>query len=365
MESNISPNEESRPVRKLSALLSSLRQKIEDLFEENYEEEEDVNNAGQYIKKLPAAPVKDQPTKKVNTHLNLISFLNICLGALLSIPVLAWVGRHWIIPHFFLGRELWPVLVCSGAVIFTAIFIVLECFWKFLYGLLAGIIIFLGINQQRQESYDFSALHKDYISWLEFRPQHVDLPDAGNIRYSHNISHKLKGKVRRNYKHFRIKKLVKQHSYSLKESPGASAEILKWESCIHLFVEIRKDWQYAYDPPNRDVFNNPQRSARIMQGDCDDWATFIAALYLQMDCEVRLIITRSHVYPELAIPSEEEFHQTVAPMIRSLDSYIFGPQEPLCYHLDPEGRVWLNMDFTAPYPGAPFLHEEVYEIIRF
>ncbi|HEU4497412.1 MAG TPA: transglutaminase, partial [Flavobacterium sp.] len=31
----------------------------------------------------------------------------------------------------------------------------------------------------------------------------------------------------------------------------------------------------------------------------------------------------------------------------------------LHYHIDERGQVWLNLDYTATYPGGPFMSEEI------
>ncbi len=29
------------------------------------------------------------------------------------------------------------------------------------------------------------------------------------------------------------------------------------------------------------------------------------------------------------------------------------------YHIDERGNIWLNLDYTAKYPGGPFMNEEI------
>ena len=31
----------------------------------------------------------------------------------------------------------------------------------------------------------------------------------------------------------------------------------------------------------------------------------------------------------------------------------------LHYHIDERGQIWLNLDYTARYPGGPFMREEI------
>jgi len=29
------------------------------------------------------------------------------------------------------------------------------------------------------------------------------------------------------------------------------------------------------------------------------------------------------------------------------------------YHIDERGQIWLNLDYTAKYPGGPFMSQEI------
>ena len=29
------------------------------------------------------------------------------------------------------------------------------------------------------------------------------------------------------------------------------------------------------------------------------------------------------------------------------------------YHIDERGKIWLNLDYTATFPGGPFMKEEI------
>ncbi len=35
------------------------------------------------------------------------------------------------------------------------------------------------------------------------------------------------------------------------------------------------------------------------------------------------------------------------------------------YHIDERGQVWLNLDYTAKYPGGPFMSEEILGALYF
>jgi hypothetical protein len=35
-------------------------------------------------------------------------------------------------------------------------------------------------------------------------------------------------------------------------------------------------------------------------------------------------------------------------------------RKQLHYHIDERGQIWFNLDYTAKYPGGPFLSEEIF-----
>jgi hypothetical protein len=76
-------------------------------------------------------------------------------------------------------------------------------------------------------------------------------------------------------------------------------------------------------------------------------------------------MTTGHVYPELALPDKGTYEIQVEPLIKNSSEYLDDGSPPLCYHVDNSGRIWLNMDYTASYPGGFFMHEPVLKILYF
>ena len=72
----------------------------------------------------------------------------------------------------------------------------------------------------------------------------------------------------------------------------------------------------------------------------------------------RLIHTNAHIYPEILIGARSDLEK-----INYLIKKDLFPRESknktLNYHIDERGQVWLNLDYTAHYPGGPFLSEEI------
>ena len=71
---------------------------------------------------------------------------------------------------------------------------------------------------------------------------------------------------------------------------------------------------------------------------------------------VRLVLTNNHLYPELLIEDRD---------IRSVNylvNKLFPDSEPIVYHTDEHGQNWINLDYTASYPGGKFMDEEIISV---
>ena len=72
----------------------------------------------------------------------------------------------------------------------------------------------------------------------------------------------------------------------------------------------------------------------------------------------RLIYTNGHIYPEILIGSLNDL-ETINYLIRNKMFVRESQNKSLHYHLDERGQVWLNLDYTATYPGGPFMNKEI------
>ena len=65
-----------------------------------------------------------------------------------------------------------------------------------------------------------------------------------------------------------------------------------------------------------------------------------------------------HIYPEIYIGNKTDLEA-----INYLIKKILFPKETknntLHYHIDERGDIWLNLDYTAKFPGGPFMSEEI------
>lgn len=128
--------------------------------------------------------------------------------------------------------------------------------------------------------------------------------------------------------------------------------------CFAVFKEINSKWNYVNDPKNQEYIATASESLKTLSGDCDDHSILMAACVRAIGGTPRLIHTNAHIYPEILIGDRSDLEK-----INYLIKKDLFPRESknktLNYHIDERGQVWLNLDYTAHYPGGPFLSEEI------
>jgi hypothetical protein len=72
----------------------------------------------------------------------------------------------------------------------------------------------------------------------------------------------------------------------------------------------------------------------------------------------RIISTDAHLYPEMLIGTKSDF-EAINYLIKELLFKEESKGQELHYHIDERGQIWLNLDYTATYPGGPFMSEEI------
>lgn len=125
-----------------------------------------------------------------------------------------------------------------------------------------------------------------------------------------------------------------------------------------VFKEIQSNWNYVNDPKGREYIATASESLQHFSGDCDDHAILMAAAIRAIGGTPRLIHTQAHIYPEMLIGSKSDL-ETVNYLIREVLFVEESKGKEIHYHIDERGQIWLNLDYTAKYPGGPFMSEEI------
>lgn len=130
---------------------------------------------------------------------------------------------------------------------------------------------------------------------------------------------------------------------------------------LAVFKKINSNWNYVSDPDNDEYFAKASESVKLLAGDCDDYSILMAAAIKSIGGRVRLTFVKGHIYPELLIGSEQQL-ETIAPIITE-KLFKTEIERPLNYYKDGKGNIWINLDYTANYPGGTYMGNEVVEYI--
>ena len=128
--------------------------------------------------------------------------------------------------------------------------------------------------------------------------------------------------------------------------------------CFAVFKEINSNWNYVNDPKNTEYIASASESVSYLSGDCDDHSILMAACIRAIGGVPRLIHTNGHIYPEILIGNKSQL-ETVNYLIKKELFVSETKNNAINYHIDERGQIWMNLDYTAKYPGGPFMHEEI------
>lgn len=151
-----------------------------------------------------------------------------------------------------------------------------------------------------------------------------------------------------------------KHFTSFKES-GDKRRMIQ---CFAVFKEINNNWNYVNDPKGREYIAYASESLQHFSGDCDDHAILMAACIKAIGGTPRIIHTGGHLYPEMLIGSQKDL-ETATYFIKEILFSTESKNQQIHYHIDERGKIWLNLDYTAVYPGGKFMSEEILGALTF
>ncbi len=134
--------------------------------------------------------------------------------------------------------------------------------------------------------------------------------------------------------------------------------------CFAVFKEINSRWNYVNDPKGKDYIAKATESLRYLSGDCDDHSILMAACIKSIGGTPRLIHTGGHIYPEILIGKKADL-EIINFLIKKVLFVDESKGKTIHYHIDERNQIWLNLDYTATYPGGPFMSEEILGALTF
>lgn len=134
--------------------------------------------------------------------------------------------------------------------------------------------------------------------------------------------------------------------------------------CFAIFKEIRNHWNYVNDPKGREYIAYASESLQHFSGDCDDHAILMSACIKAIGGTPRIIHTGGHLYPEMLIGNKNDLEYAIY-LIKEVLFINESKNQEIHYHIDERGQIWLNLDYTATYPGGRFMSEEILGALTF
>ncbi|WP_300564562.1 transglutaminase [Flavobacterium sp.] len=277
------------------------------------------------------------------------------LNILLAIPVFIIAHQNFINPHWQFPIDrilLFLIILVAFQFILRALkTIIIICIFFYLLILFYGT--FFG-------QYSFYRLYDDYRSMLytmEENPYPQDiivsklLPFPNKTKVLNAIDYS-NPKVR----NFALSATTK-HFNDIKTIKGYN-NYRTTIQCFAVFKEIKSRWNYVNDPKGNDYIAAASESLQHFSGDCDDHAILMAAGVKAVGGVPRLIHTDAHIYPEMLIGNQRDLDNVIF-LIKKVLFVEESKGQEIHYHIDERGQIWLNLDYTAYYPGGKFMSEEI------
>jgi Ca2+/Na+ antiporter len=274
------------------------------------------------------------------------------LNFLIAVPVFIIIHQNTINPNWYFNLDriflFLLILVIIQLVLRVLRTIIIVCIALYLIALLFGS--FSG-------RYGFSSVFEDYRYMIYSMS---DSPNPQDIIISKLLPFPNKSKII-NAIEFENKRI---RDFSLWATTKNFREIKGYSKyrtiiqCFAVFKEINSRWNYVSDPKGKEYIADATESLSYFSGDCDDHSVLMAACIKSIGGTPRLIHTGGHIYPEIAIGDAADM-ETINYLIKKVLFVKESEGKKLHYHIDERGIVWLNLDYTAQYPGGPFMSEEI------
>lgn len=292
-------------------------------------------------------------TQEILTHI---------AGILCIIPLAPFLCRF--IPPVFIGD--WNVDLIIAIIICIIIVRLMQWLVKPLIIPLFLIICGVLVYNQFNSHYTFTNIASGYKAivnqnWnvreqkqtdqLSFNPVLFDNPEQ-------KVTRLVKAKV--HYKDSVVRNFAVQHSLeNFDEFNYKYRQLVRYFS---LFKYINSNFKYVSDAQRDEYYATPRETIlNGMGGDCDDHSILMASALMSIGATCRLVIIQGHMYPEMYIGDKKDFEIAQAAIIQFFEDEKI---DRIYYH-ENDGEYWINLDYTASYPGGPYMNDNVKLVISF
>lgn len=278
--------------------------------------------------------------------------LILLLTILILVPVFIIMHQNLIDPEwpFHLDRILLFVAITAFV---TYILLYIKRFLLFVI-ILYVLVLFFGTIFA---GYGFKSVYEDYRSMIFAMS---DNPNPQDIIVSKLLPFPNKSKIIKSieFDNPKVRNFALSATTKHFRNVKGHKEYRQIIQCFAIFKEIQSKWNYVNDPKNREYIATASESLEHFSGDCDDHAILMAASIRAIGGTPRLIHTKEHIYPEMLIGTKADLEKIIY-LIKEVLFEKESKGKTIHYHIDERGQVWLNLDYTAKYPGGPFMSEEI------
>lgn len=274
------------------------------------------------------------------------------LNVLIAIPVFIIVHQNTINPNWYFNIDRVLLFLCILFLIQLILRIlrtvIIICILLYLIALTFGS--FSG-------RYGFSSISEDYRYMIYSMS---DSPNPQDLILSKLLPFPNKSKIISaiEYDNRRVRDFALMATTKHFKKINGYSKYRTIIQCFAVFKEINGRWNYVSDPKGRDYIASASESLLYLSGDCDDHSVLMAACIKSIGGTPRLIHTGGHIYPEILIGNSTDL-EAINYLIKKVLFVTESKRKSIHYHIDERGQVWLNLDYTATYPGGPFMSEEI------
>lgn len=281
---------------------------------------------------------------------NVIIFV---LNILIAIPVFIIIHQNIIDPdwYFHIDRILLFILVVVMIQLLLRLMktIIIVCIALYLIALVYGSLF---------GNYGFNSVFEDYRSMVYSMSED---PNPQDIIISKLLPFPNKSKILNaiEYDNPKVRNFALLATTKYFRNVKGYSEYRRQIQSFAVFKEIQRRWNYVSDPKGKEYIARATESLIHFSGDCDDHAILMAACVRAVGGTPRLIHTGGHIYPEVLIGNKTADLEAINYLIKEVLFKQESKGKEIHYHIDERGQIWLNLDYTATYPGGPFMSEEI------
>ncbi|RZJ60921.1 MAG: transglutaminase [Flavobacterium sp.] len=280
------------------------------------------------------------------------------LNVLIAVPVFIILHQNLIDPE-------WPLHI-DRIVLFVVLVVIIQLILRLLKTILLILIVLYLLALLFGSlfgNYGFNSVYEDYRSMIYTMSED---PNPQDIIISKLLPFPNKSKIidAVEYNNPKVRNFALMATTKYFKDIKGYQQQRRLIQCFAVFKEIRNRWNYVNDPKGQEYIAAASESLQHFSGDCDDHAILMAASIRAVGGTPRIIHTGGHLYPEMLIGSKADL-ETANYLIKEILFVEESRGKELHYHIDERGQVWLNLDYTATYPGGRFMSEEILGALTF